>query len=885
MLACAVSAHARQPMAHLPFVALACLLAACGAAAGGTVVSHPHRLATRDGLALGPSADEGRLEWLATPGFRTDQSRPGLAAAGSARTIGISLYDPDGRVLLDHQRVPGTAAASAQAVEIERAGAGLSVRETWTAMPRYLALHAKIRVARESGAPRDRAIEACLRIPVDLVGRRWHHHLHQSEIIRPENRYQTLLTESVDIGHWSPAGGGQHLKSDLPYNLHGLTLVGDDTFGLALAAAPEQPAAYYARYDSRAGELSACFHLGIYGRHARTPSSASIALLLFHPDQPSWGMRSALAKYFEIRPDGFRGALPRQTGMTVGGAYNYRLYPDPARFHIGAMWNGFFAENRRHGVKSLLYSWPTGFIDRGMRLGKTAVTGPCTGCDPSIDAHVAACLAIYAAYDAGQNPFAHTCKGLWSLDRCQETERGAAPVTYGPVKVGGSFYTVRPMRVVEPSRLLLRLFGQFAIHAPLGASLLRDADGRYRGVLSSAQALTPAQGDSNDDSAYTCYLNGLNPDPGIDLSDPIDPIGRVDPAGGKGPGPAKQSAGEPPYATANFGQLNLEIARRATGVYGPTYVHTDERGTPVVYDGVAVDTVGAYLRPDFNPDRLRLASLPLGYDRASGRVVVLEHLSLTAFLAALRRALPGPGAVASNGFPISGTLGQDIDFFVRELGRRLRKAPGEPEARFHDELYDEDLALRLRRIYRARMVAYKRSITFWARFGRSQELATATRTPARALLDDMRRLLPLYTAQGIYLYMQDTGITGARSFFQSPQPAEITAEYERHLDTVHALTVAGWEPVPYARASDPAVVVERFGNTFITLYSGAERDLSIALTIDWHALDRGHTRRPPRIVDRASGRAVAAELAGNQLVVRAMRMAPGSARVLAIDWQ
>src|SRR5690606_8199208 len=145
-------------------------------------------------------------------------------------------------------------------------------------------------------------------------------------------------------------------------------------------------------------------------------------------------------------PRAFRGALPRQLGMTVGGGYSYRHYPDPAAYHIGAMWNGFAGENEARGVRSMLYAWPTGYIDRGMRLAKVPVPGPCKGCDPSPDAHVAACLGIYADYDAGEDPFALTCQGVWRLDQCRATQARVAPRTYGPVRWRGAYYTIQPVR-------------------------------------------------------------------------------------------------------------------------------------------------------------------------------------------------------------------------------------------------------------------------------------------------------------------------------------------------------------------------------------------------------------------------------------------------------
>src|SRR5690606_7890525 len=153
------------------------------------------------------------------------------------------------------------------------------------------------------------------------------------------------------------------------------------------------------------------------------------------------------------------------------------------------------------------------------------------------------------------------------------------------------------------TNLALRLFGKFTLHDPLSRSILRDARDGHADALSTSRGIVPA-GSSQD--SYTCFINGINPDPGAHA---LAAAGKPLPAGEL-----------PPIETDNFGQLNLEIAKRATGVYGLDYVHRDDRDAYHVYDGVAVDTVGAYLRPDFHEPMLEVSSFPLGYDRATGKL-------------------------------------------------------------------------------------------------------------------------------------------------------------------------------------------------------------------------------------------------------------------------
>lgn len=862
-------------LTHAFRVALAGCLLACSSAPR-TVSRLPETpgLATSDGLVVELDVAQRRFTRLSMPGLDVD-----LAAA--AEPLGVSILDHEGRVLVDSAELPRVEQqGEPRGVRMERESPAHALRvvESWTAHEHHIELEATITDTRlaaagpATGAPAvERAIEACLAVPVDLVGKTWHHHLHQSETIEAGKVYHTLLTQSLDIGHWSRPGQSTHLKTELPINLHGLNLVGDDTSGLVLAMHPDAPAAYFVEYDAGPRRLRACFHLGIYSAHATQPHSTSFRLLLFRSDEPRWGLAAALDKYVRVQPQAFRGHLPRQLTMTGDGSYDDRVYPDPSVFHIGAMWNAFLGQNRKRGIKNLLYSWPMGYLDRGMRLGLVPVEGPCEACDPSVNAQIAACTTVYEDYEAGRLRFPETCQDTWSQTRCIESPvKPVERMLYGPVRMQGAYYKLEPLQVGQPTNLALRLFGKFAVHEPISRSIFRDASGGYTGSLSSGRVIVPAAGVKD---TYTCFINGINADPGVRV---IAELARAK-AARKG-----KPTGPPPIATDNFGHLNLEIARRATGVYGREYVHVHDKHGPMVYDGVAVDTVGAYLRTDFNPDMLAVASPPLSYDRQTGRIVSLEHVGVTAFLRALRLAMPENAALAINGYPISGTLGQDADLFVRELGRRWRQGPGDDKPRYYHELYDEDLETRLRRIYLERMVAYQRSITFWARFMDTERRATEKGRPAHEeLLADIRRFLPLYTAKGIYVYLQRTGIGQRDQFFNQPQHPSVLGEYEKHLDTVYALTRAGWEPISFVTTSDAAILPERFGKTLITLYSAASGPRRFTAWIEWKKL--GHGKAGVRVRDFDTGRELRAVIEGDRLAIPELDLAPNTVRVLVLE--
>ena len=65
--------------------------------------------------------------------------------------------------------------------------------------------------------------------------------------------------------------------------------------------------------------------------------------------------------------------------------------------------------------------------------------------------------------------------------------------------------------------------------------------------------------------------------------------------------------------------------------------------------------------------------------------------------------------------------------------------------------------------------------------------------------------------------------------------------FKRYVPIIRALSTAGWQPIPYARTSDPDVRIERFGdgkdcNLYFTLLNTASEEKEVAVEIDLAAL-------------------------------------------------
>jgi hypothetical protein len=114
-----------------------------------------------------------------------------------------------------------------------------------------------------------------------------------------------------------------------------------------------------------------------------------------------------------------------------------------------------------------------------------------------------------------------------------------------------------------------------------------------------------------------------------------------------------------------------------------------------------------------------------------------------------------------------------------------------------------------------------------------------------------------------------------------PQDPAVLLEYEKHLDTVNALTRAGWEPIPYMTTSDPDISAERFGKSLFTLYSGAAGARRFSARLDWNAL--GLAAPGLRVRDFDTGQALGFTVAGDQVIIPDLELAPGSVRILVIE--
>jgi hypothetical protein len=140
-------------------------------------------------------------------------------------------------------------------------------------------------------AGRDRAITVYFTYPVDAVGWLWHDDQRTSQRIEAGAKYDNY----VNVG-----AGMNEYASRYPF-----ACITGQTEGLVLGAPIDVPRLYRFGYDADSRELYAAVGLGLSRDTTKFPSAATFSLVLYRCD-PAWGFRSALKRYYDLSPQGFR---------------------------------------------------------------------------------------------------------------------------------------------------------------------------------------------------------------------------------------------------------------------------------------------------------------------------------------------------------------------------------------------------------------------------------------------------------------------------------------------------------------------------------------------------------------------------------------------------
>ena len=171
-----------------------------------------------------------------------------------------------------------------------------------------LGLRLQVRQSQERGATffdvtltdttgKDRAVTLLYAVPVEPKGLRWFSHPRRTVEVEPGR-------EMVEGGHFRAGANGR--LSRYPLGAVAAPSHGS-VHGLALGIDMARPAFYRIGCNSGTGELFLAYDIGL----TLEKPEARVRFCRF-TFEPAWGLRAALARYYELFPDAFRCRTPEQ---------------------------------------------------------------------------------------------------------------------------------------------------------------------------------------------------------------------------------------------------------------------------------------------------------------------------------------------------------------------------------------------------------------------------------------------------------------------------------------------------------------------------------------------------------------------------------------------
>jgi len=224
-------------------------------------------LKTGDGLEVGFRGETGQLVTRAPGGLIL---RDAEALSHFVQPIGALKRGEDGSL----------------AFEGEDEALGLHLSATYRVVGDAIRIDATVRDL----TGRDRAITAYFAYPVDAVGWLWHDDQRTSRRIETGGKYSNYVVTEAGLNDYA---------SRYPF-----ACITGQTEGLVLGAPIDVPRLYRFAYDADARQLYAAVDLGLSRDATEFPSAASFSLILCSCD-PAWGFRSALKRYYDLFPQGF----------------------------------------------------------------------------------------------------------------------------------------------------------------------------------------------------------------------------------------------------------------------------------------------------------------------------------------------------------------------------------------------------------------------------------------------------------------------------------------------------------------------------------------------------------------------------------------------------
>ena len=223
-----------------------------------------------------------------------------------------------------------------------------------------------------------------------------------------------------------------------------------------------------------------------------------------------------------------------------------------------------------------------------------------------------------------------------------------------------------------------------------------------------------------------------------------------------------------------------------------------------ILGGEFYDSMGGYMRDplDFSRTNMAAAEYPLVYDSPTGRVAASFLLCHTEYAHVSTEAIHKAGKMTAANNVRNFMLARCFDVFVGEFyWKSASWKPMSPEEFF-----------------------FIRAMTKGKPYTMFQKTAKKPLTAA-----ETEHYMRYAVAYGIFPGFFSSRISG-KNYFRSPELYEKDRPlFRKYIPICRKLSEAGWEPVTLVRASHPEILVERFGNSFFTVYNNTDKTQSFRL--------------------------------------------------------
>jgi len=775
-----------------------CLSLGCGPCNGPRALCHNQICVVETGDCLTLTVNNGAPTRINFGG-----NAPSLTLGNGA---GFALTDELTGTTFQMNNFATTTVNVSSLVQSGASAAGITLSATTTALNDHLLIH----VTLAKNGTGTRPVHLSYSLPFDATGWSWYDSPRKPRTIIAGTDFMTdVLSLSTTEGSLGAIDGINYRgKANLPpFNAYALSALANSSVGLAYGVPQNKPRSFYVHYDDASKTYQICFDLSLSDVTTNFVNWVDVDFVLYKLDQPAYGFRSALDKYWKIFSDEFVKS-PAIHGATFDTfVLNGTLDPihpqplyKPSDFSFLYQWtsdgNKFYT-----GTQYVYYeSLDAYFYKRDLSFIRGDATCPV---DPlAIDAQLVLRNYFHGLLnDLGGNPGAtvplRDCQfspqnPQNSNETCLPEQPGAGAPSFGCWRYcpGGDdsvCYTDPTKWVAHPlfpgkiERISQDGFSlKEAVCNALPASS-QHVDGvngvtstTYNSILPCDVGYAACQipsnivpgtitsncdpdSNGNCDSSFvgTVETTHLNASPFIPA--PQDPLANGQPSG------LCQGA-------RNWGRLNIDTAIK--------FISGGQE------DCVGIDTFGGFGAADFDTSHFPSVTVPLTYDPASKKPVVYTDFALFEFVQELRTELAQPACVVvmGPGTVSGGFLGNTLTASNGEIYETTLESTDRPTI-------DQTLNYLMRQRVLTRDKAYS---TFIYHVNRNN------------FADD----LELLATYGLFGFVAD------RSFWSSPPltPTEITS-YQSIEKVVEKLSEAHWRPLTFATPNDPSIVVERFGST------------------------------------------------------------------------